>query len=71
MYVCMVKPNWDTTKWSLNRGGLLIEVKMYVCMVKPKLGHDQVDVEERWSLNRGENVRKYGKTTTGTRPSGP
>ena len=31
-------------KWSLNRGGLLIEVKLK-CMVKPQLGHDQVVFE--------------------------
>ena len=39
----MVKPlHWDITKWSLNRGGLLIELKMY----------DKAIMTE-WSLNRG------------------
>ena len=35
-------PRLGQKKGSVNRGGLLIEVK---CMVKPQLGHDQVVFE--------------------------
>ena len=42
------------TKWSLNRGDLLIEVK---CMIKLQLGHDNVVLEAwRGFLHKAELI---------------
>ena len=45
--------NWDMTKWSLNRGCLLIEVKMHYKAT------DQVVSEYRWSLNTGGHKSRF------------
>ena len=50
---CIKRPGLGQKKLSLNRGGLLIEVKM------PQLGHDQAVLELRWSLNTGGNKSRF------------
>ena len=55
--------NWAKKKWSLNRGGLLIEVKMHC---KATIG--------QWSLNRGGlliEVKMHCKATLGQYIRGP